>query len=89
MRADREFFVVQYFKLMPVEDIGKGFSPDFGRPTKEHYSICGLILLKDYFGWTNEKTIDKYLYDLQIKYALKLQPVAGSPLVFLHILTLF
>jgi hypothetical protein len=61
-------------QLMPVKDIGEGFSPDFGRPTKEHYSICALILLKDYFGWSNEETVDKYLYDLKIQYALKLQP---------------
>ena len=43
-------------QLMPVDQLGENFSSDFGRPTKEHYSICGLILLKDYFGWTNEDT---------------------------------
>ena len=61
-------------QLMPVDRLGEDFSYDFGRPTKEHYSICGLILLKDYFGWTNEDTIDKYLYDLKVQYALKIQP---------------
>jgi len=60
--------------LMPVADIGMAFSTDFGRPTKEHYSICGLILLKDYFGWSNAETIDRYLYDLKIQYALNVQP---------------
>ncbi|OGV56074.1 MAG: hypothetical protein A2017_15180 [Lentisphaerae bacterium GWF2_44_16] len=59
---------------MPVEQLGEAFSYDFGRPTKEHYSVCGLILLRDYFGWTNEETIDKYLYDLKVQYALKIQP---------------
>ena len=61
-------------QLMPVDRIGEAFSSDLGCPTKEHYSICGLILLKDYFGWTNEDTIDKYLYDLKVEYALKIQP---------------
>ena len=61
-------------QLMPVDQLGENFSSDFGRPTKEHYSICGLILLKDYFGWTNEDTIDRYLYDLKVQYALKIQP---------------
>jgi len=60
-------------QMMPIEDIGESFSYNFGRPTKEHFSICGLILLKDYFGWTNEETIDHYLYDLKIQYALKIQ----------------
>ena len=59
---------------MPVEDLGEGFSPDFGRHTKEHYSMCGLILLKEYFGWTDEETVDQYLYSFKIQYALKIQP---------------
>ncbi len=33
-----------------------------------------MILLKDYFGWTNEDTIDKYLSDLKVQYARKIQP---------------
>jgi hypothetical protein len=61
-------------QLMPVEELGEGFSPDFGRPSKEHYSICGLILLKEYFGWTDDETIDQYLYSFKIQYALKIQP---------------
>ena len=60
--------------LMPVEEVGKGFSSDFGRPTKEHYSICGLILLKGYFGWTTKVAVDRYLCDLKVQYALCLQP---------------
>jgi hypothetical protein len=59
--------------MMPVKDIGESFSCNFGRPTKEHFSICGLILLKDYFGWTNEEAIEHYLYDVKIQYALKIQ----------------
>lgn len=61
-------------QMLPVAEVGAVFSEDLGRPTKEHYSICGLILLKDYFGWSNEETVDKYLYDLKVQYALKLQP---------------
>ena len=60
--------------MMPVDDLGKSFSFDFGRPTKEHYSICGLILLKDYFGWTTQETVDEYLYNLKIHYALMIEP---------------
>ncbi len=45
--------------MMPVEDLSKGFSRDLGRPTKEHYSVCGLILLKDYYGWTNQEAVDQ------------------------------
>ena len=58
-------------QLMPIEDLGESFSCNFDRPTKEFFSVCGLILSKDYFGWTNEETIDHYLYDIKIQYALK------------------
>lgn len=63
-----------FLQMMPVEDFGKGFSYDMGRPTKEHYSVCGLILLKDYFGWTNQEAVDQYLYNLKIHYALMIEP---------------
>ena len=29
-----------FLLMMPVDDLGEGFSSDFGRPTKEHYSMC-------------------------------------------------
>ncbi len=63
-----------FLQMMPVEDLGKGFSRDLGRPTKEHYSVCGLILLKDYYGWTNQEAVDQYLYNLKIHYALMIEP---------------
>jgi len=63
-----------FLQMMPVDDIGKSFSTDFGRPSKEHYSICGLILLQEYFGWTVEETVKHYLYDLEIHYALRIEP---------------
>ncbi len=63
-----------FLRMMPVEDLGKGFSSDMGRPMKEHYSICGLLLLKDYFGWTTEETVDQYLYTFKIHYALMIEP---------------
>ncbi len=59
-----------FLQMMPVDDLGESFSLDFGRPTKEHYSICGLLLLKDYFGWTTKETVDEYIYNLKIHYAL-------------------
>ena len=63
-----------FLQMMPVEDLGKRFSRDLGRPTKEHYSVCGLILLKDYYGWTNQEAVDQYLYNLKIHYALMIEP---------------
>jgi hypothetical protein len=59
-----------FLQMMPVGDLGETFSLDFGRPTKEHYSICGLLLLKDYFGWRTKEAVDEYIYNLKIHYAL-------------------
>lgn len=63
-----------FLQLIPVDAINKGFSADFGRPTKEHYSICGLLILKEYFGWTIEEAVDNYLFNFKIQYALRIQP---------------
>lgn len=63
-----------FLQMMPLEDFSKGFSYDMGRPTKEHYSVCGLLLLKDYFGWTTREAVDQYLYNLKIHYALMIEP---------------
>ncbi len=33
-------------RLMPAEELAEHFDPDLGRPTKELYSVAGLIFLK-------------------------------------------
>ena len=41
-RLDEDRSVVfrnSFLQMMPVEDLGKGFSRDLVRPTKEHYSL--------------------------------------------------
>jgi len=43
--------------LLPAREISGHFSADIGRPTKELYSMAGLILLKEFKNWmTNEAT---------------------------------
>ena len=59
--------------LMPVAEMGQKLNTCLGRPSQELYSICGLILLKEYFGWTDEMAAQKYSYDLMVQYALNIQ----------------
>lgn len=59
--------------LMPVDEVGKEFSPMTGRPTKELYSISGLLLMKEYFGWSDEETVMNYMTDLRVQYALNIE----------------
>lgn len=58
--------------LMPVEELGKHFHPRIGRPTKELYSMAGLILLSEFFDWTVERAADEYMFNMQLQYALNL-----------------
>src|SRR4030042_1312337 len=61
---------------MPVETISGHFYPAIGRPTKELYSMSGLLLIKEFMNWTKEEALDAYSFRMDIQYALNLEPVA-------------
>jgi len=56
--------------LMPAEELGAHFDESIGRPTKELYSMAGLVLMKEFHNWTTEQAVDAYLYDQRVHYAL-------------------
>jgi hypothetical protein len=62
-------------ELMPVETICGHFDPAIGRPTKELYSMAGLLLIKEFMDWTKKETLDAYSFRMDIHYALNLEPV--------------
>ena len=55
-------------ELMPVEQISQHFAPVMGRPTKELYSMAGLLLIKEFMNWTKEETLDAYSFNIGIHY---------------------
>lgn len=59
---------------MPVEKIGKDLSDGGGRPTIELHAIVGLLLIRDFKGWTVPETHEAILFRSDIQYALNLQP---------------
>jgi hypothetical protein len=63
-------------ELMPVEQISQHFNPTLGRPTKEMYSMAGLLLIKEFMNWTKPEALDAYRFNIGIQYALNLEPVA-------------
>jgi hypothetical protein len=63
-------------ELMPVDAISGHFDPAMGRPTKELYSMAGLILLMEFMDWTKDQTLDAYRFNMDVHYALNLEPVA-------------
>ena len=62
-------------ELMPVETISEHFDPAMGRPTKELYSIAGLLLIKEFMDWTKDEALDAYSFNMNVHYALNLEPV--------------
>jgi len=63
-------------ELMPVDAIAGHFDPRIGRPTKELYSMAGLILLAESMDWIKAQAIDAYCFHMGVHYALNLEPVA-------------
>ena len=65
-------------ELMPAGALAKHFAPATGRPSKELYSIAGLIFLAEYFDWTKDQAVNAYCYHMDVQYALNLEPVAND-----------
>jgi hypothetical protein len=62
-------------ELMPVDTVSGHFDPTMGRPTKELYSMAGLLLIKEFMNWTKEQALDAYSFYANVHYALNLEPV--------------
>ena len=58
---------------LPVEIMEEKFNKNTGRPTKELYSVCGLLLIMNCFGWTMEQALLNYMVDLGVQYALNIE----------------
>jgi len=63
-------------ELMPVDAVSGYFDPTMGRPTKELYSIAGLLLIQEFMDWTKDDALDAYRFNMNTHYALNLEPVA-------------
>ena len=58
--------------LLPATKIAAHFDPEIGRPTKEIYAMCGLLLLAEFRDLTVDQTADAWTYDASVQYALNL-----------------
>jgi hypothetical protein len=61
-------------ELMPVEVLQEHFHPTLGRPTRELYSMAGLVLLMEWMDWTKEQAVNAYRFHTEVQYALNLEP---------------
>jgi hypothetical protein len=61
-------------ELMPVGELAQHFSRELGAPTKELYSMAGLVFLTDFFDWTALEAAEAYIFRSDVQYALNLEP---------------
>src|SRR5271168_2699754 len=61
-------------EVMPVGELAKNFSQSLGAPTKELYSMAGLVFLADFHNWTAEQAAEIYIFRTDVQYALNLKP---------------
>jgi Transposase DDE domain/Transposase domain (DUF772) len=61
-------------ELMPAKQLAKHFDQVMGRPTKELYSVAGLLFLQEFKNWTIPQAVEAYLFRTDVQFALNLQP---------------
>src|SRR3954468_20087506 len=64
-------------EVMPVGELAKHFSDSLGAPTKELYSMAGLVFLADFFDWNAQQAIEAYIFRNDVQYALNTEPGAS------------
>src|SRR5450432_421809 len=73
-RGWQAIFRTTLLELMPARQLGEHFHPTIGRPTKELYSVAGLLLLQEFQNWTIPDAVEAYLFRTDIQFALNLEP---------------
>jgi len=57
---------------LPVEQIAPWFRADFGRPSKELYTILGVLVLQQMQDLTDDDTVNQLAFHEQWHYALNI-----------------
>ena len=63
---------------LPVSKIFPFFSDGFGRPTKELYTVLGVLVLQQTFDLTDEETCSQLTFNIQWHYALNITEESDS-----------
>jgi hypothetical protein len=74
----QHLFRCSILKLLPAKKLGEHFHPEMGRPTKELYSMAGLLFIMEFRDWTHEESVDAYMFNADLQYALNLKPEQQS-----------
>lgn len=76
MIADGWQGVVRHVVLheLPALRLGDDLDEFLGRPSAELFSMSGLLLLREFFGWTMPQAHEAILFRTDVQYALNLEP---------------
>ena len=69
---------------MPVGELAEDFRRELGAPTKELYSMAGLVFLADFLSWTAQEAVEAYIFRSDLQHTLNLEPVGSSGDTILH-----
>lgn len=64
------FFRRDVLSHLPVQKLKKHFCDNFGRPTKELFVVCGVLILQQTLDLSDEETISQLAFNMQWHYAL-------------------
>ena len=65
-------------KELPVDKFAPFFRSDYGRPTKELYTLLGVLVLQERLDLTDEETVDQLAFNTQWHYALNITEESDS-----------
>ena len=63
---------------LPVGEVAPFFNDDFGRPTKELYTVLGALVLQQTHDLTDEETVNQLSFNIQWHYALNITEESDS-----------
>jgi hypothetical protein len=59
-------------EALPVDALAQKFCAHTGAPTKELYSMAGLVLMMEFNDWTVAKAVDEYMWNQKVHLALNI-----------------
>ena len=63
---------------LPVDKVFSQYDPVMGAPTKELYSMLGLMVIQQMQDLTDEEAVDQFAYNIQWHYALNIASTADA-----------
>ncbi len=63
---------------LPVEKVFSKYDPAMGAPTKELYSMLGLMVIQQMHDMTDEEAVDQFAYNIQWHFALNITSMADA-----------